>query len=113
MSSTQSGIFERRFIDHLRKLTRIYWTSSDNKKGAALLALCVAGELGTVYGNVQLAQAQAKVFDAVQACAAVVSIPEVMQGIEGAAGPTNAMTQCVGAREEVADYPVKLQGSAK
>ena len=55
MSSTQSGIFERRFISHLRKLTRIYWTSTDAKKGAALLALCVAGELGTVYGNVRLA----------------------------------------------------------
>ena len=66
MSSTESGIFERRFISHLRQLTRIYWTSDDNKKGAGLLALCIAGELGNVYGNVQLAQAQAKVFDAVQ-----------------------------------------------
>jgi hypothetical protein len=53
------------------------------------------------------------VYDAVQACGAVVSIPETMQGIEGAAGPTNAMTQCVGAREEVAAYPVNLQGRAK
>ena len=66
MPSTQSAIFDRRFIRHLRQLTRIYWTSADNKKGAGLLALCVAGELGTVYGNVLLAQAQAKVFDAVQ-----------------------------------------------
>jgi putative ATP-binding cassette transporter len=66
VASTDSGIFERRFIQHLRQLTRIYWTSPDNKKGAGLLALCIAGELGTVYGNVQLAGAQAKVFDAVQ-----------------------------------------------
>ncbi len=66
MASTQSGIFERRFLNHLLKLTRIYWTSSDNKKGGALLGLCIAGELGTVYGNVRLAQAQARVFDAVQ-----------------------------------------------
>jgi putative ATP-binding cassette transporter len=66
VAATDTGIFERRFIRHLRRLTRIYWRSSDNKKGAGLLALCIAGELGTVYGNVQLAQAQAKVFDAVQ-----------------------------------------------
>lgn len=66
MATTETGIFERRFIQHLRRLTRIYWRSPDNKKGAGLLALCIAGELGTVYGNVQLAQAQAKVFDAVQ-----------------------------------------------
>jgi ABC-type uncharacterized transport system fused permease/ATPase subunit len=64
--STQRAIFERRFVRHLRQLTRIYWISADNKKGAGLLALCVAGELGTVYGNVLLAQTQAKVFDAVQ-----------------------------------------------
>ncbi|MFN8644837.1 MAG: ABC transporter ATP-binding protein/permease, partial [Candidatus Binatia bacterium] len=66
MPSSQSAIFERRFIRHLRQLTRIYWTSPDRAKGGALLALCVAGELGNVYGNVLLAQAQAKVFDAVQ-----------------------------------------------
>ena len=66
MPSIPTAIFERRFIRHLRQLTRIYWTSPDGRKGAALLALCIAGELGTVYGNVQLAQAQAKVFDAVQ-----------------------------------------------
>jgi len=53
-----------------------------------------------------------EVFDAVQACGAVVSIPEMMQGIEGAAAPTNAMTQCVGARQEVAEYPVKLTQDA-
>jgi putative ATP-binding cassette transporter len=34
--------------------------------GAGLLVLCIAGELGTVYGNVRLAVAQAHVFDAVQ-----------------------------------------------
>ncbi|MFN8640689.1 MAG: ABC transporter ATP-binding protein/permease [Candidatus Binatia bacterium] len=66
MPSSQSAIFERRFIRHLRQLTRIYWTSPDRAKGGALLALCVAGELGNVYGNVLLAQAQAKVFNAVQ-----------------------------------------------
>jgi putative ATP-binding cassette transporter len=64
--STPSAIFERRFARHLWRLTRIYWTSSDNKKGAGLLLMCIAGELGTVYGNVRLAGAQAKVFDAVQ-----------------------------------------------
>jgi putative ATP-binding cassette transporter len=62
----KSAIFDRRFVRHLWELTRIYWTSPDAPKGAALLALCVAGELGTVYGNVRLAMAQSHVFDAVQ-----------------------------------------------
>ena len=55
MASTESGIFERRFVRHLGQLTRIYWTSADDKKGGGLLALCIAGELGNVYGNVRLA----------------------------------------------------------
>jgi len=61
-----NAIFERRFARHLWQLTRIYWTSPDRRKGAGLLLLCIAGELGTVYGNVKLAGAQARVFDAVQ-----------------------------------------------
>ncbi|MBM4269869.1 MAG: ABC transporter ATP-binding protein/permease [Deltaproteobacteria bacterium] len=59
-------VFDQRFIRHLARLTRIYWTSPDAKKGAALLALCVAGELGNVYGQVRLALANSYVFDAVQ-----------------------------------------------
>ena len=60
------GHFDLRFIRHLAGLTRIYWTSKDAKRGAPLLALCVAMELGLVYANVNLAWANSKVFDAVQ-----------------------------------------------
>ena len=66
MPSIPTAIFERRFARHLWQLTRVYWTSPDRHKGAGLLLLCIAGELGTVYGNVKLAGAQATVFDAVQ-----------------------------------------------
>jgi putative ATP-binding cassette transporter len=62
----QSAAFDRRFVRHLWGLTRVYWTSPDAKRGAGLLALCVAGELGMVCGNVQLAVAQSHVFDAVE-----------------------------------------------
>jgi putative ATP-binding cassette transporter len=60
------GHLDLRFVRHLAGLTRIYWTSSDAKRGAPLLALCVAMELGLVYANVNLAWANSKVFDAVQ-----------------------------------------------
>jgi hypothetical protein len=43
----------------------IYWTSRDARKGAALLALCILGELGNVYGQVRLAIANSHVFNAV------------------------------------------------
>ena len=64
--SRQAAIFDRRFVRHLWHLTSIYWRSPDNVRGAGLLALCIAGELSTVYGNVRLAMAQGQVFDAVQ-----------------------------------------------
>jgi putative ATP-binding cassette transporter len=60
------GHFDARFVRHLLGLTRIYWTSADAKRGAPLLALCVAMELGLVYANVNLAWANSRVFDAVQ-----------------------------------------------
>lgn len=60
------GHFDARFVRHLAGLTRIYWTSPDAKRGAPLLALCVAMELGLVYANVKLAWANSQVFDAVQ-----------------------------------------------
>ena len=60
------GHFDTRFARHLWGLTRIYWTSPDVPNGGALLALCVAGELGLVYANVRLAWANSRVFNAVQ-----------------------------------------------
>jgi ABC-type uncharacterized transport system fused permease/ATPase subunit len=59
-------VFDLRFARHLWSLTRIYWRSSDALKGVGLLALCIAGELGNVYGQVRLAIANSHVFDAVQ-----------------------------------------------
>jgi putative ATP-binding cassette transporter len=64
--SRQAPVFDRRFARHLWQLTRIYWRSKDGRKGAGLLALCIAGELGNVYGQVRLAIANSHVFDAVQ-----------------------------------------------
>ena len=64
--SHQQPIFGRRFARNLWRLTRIYWASPAARKGGVLLALAVALELGTVYGNVLLAGVQRRVFDAVQ-----------------------------------------------
>ena len=60
------GHFDSRFARHLWELTRIYWRSPDVPKGGALLACCVAGELGLVYANVKLAWANSRVFNALQ-----------------------------------------------
>jgi putative ATP-binding cassette transporter len=45
------------FATALWRLLRIYWTSPDARTGGLLLALAVALELATVYGNVLLADA--------------------------------------------------------
>ena len=55
-----AGHFDSRFARHLLGLTRIYWTSPDAKRGAPLLLLCVAMELGLVYANVNLAWANSR-----------------------------------------------------
>jgi putative ATP-binding cassette transporter len=60
------AVFDRRFARNLWRLTRVYWTSSDAWRGGLLLALAIALELGTVYGNVMLADAQRRIFDALQ-----------------------------------------------
>jgi putative ATP-binding cassette transporter len=64
--TASTAVFDTRFVRHLWRLTRVYWTSPAARHGALLLALCIAGELGTVYGNVMIATAQGRVFDAVQ-----------------------------------------------
>ena len=53
------ALFGPRFARHLARLTRLYWTSPDAPKGGLLLAATVALELGTVYGNVLLADVAA------------------------------------------------------
>ena len=64
-ASTQA-LFGVRFARHLVRLTRLYWSSSDGKRGALLLAITIALEFGTVYGNVLLSGAQRGIFDAFQ-----------------------------------------------
>lgn len=61
----ESG-FGRDFVRRLWRLTRLYWTSPDAKRGGLLLALAVALELGTVSGTFVLADAQRRIFDALQ-----------------------------------------------
>jgi vitamin B12/bleomycin/antimicrobial peptide transport system ATP-binding/permease protein len=59
-------VFGRRFIHHLSELIRIYWTSPDAGRGALLAAGAVSLELGTVYGNLRLSDAERRMMDAVQ-----------------------------------------------
>lgn len=59
-------LFGRRFARNLFKLTRLYWSSSDAKRGGLLLALTISLEMGTVYGAVLLSGAQRGIFDALQ-----------------------------------------------
>jgi putative ATP-binding cassette transporter len=58
------ALFGPSFFRHLGRLGRIYWSSPDAPRGALLLALIVALELGTVYGNVMLSEVQRQLFDA-------------------------------------------------
>jgi putative ATP-binding cassette transporter len=55
-----------RFARRLWSLTRLYWSSPDAPRGALLLGLAVALELATVYGNFVLADAQRRIYDALQ-----------------------------------------------
>lgn len=67
MSNDSSPPFAgRRFPREIWALGRIYWTSPDARMGALLLVVAIALELGTVYGNVLLADSQRRIFDALQ-----------------------------------------------
>jgi len=65
LTRTQA-LFGVLFARRLWRLTRLYWSSRDAAKGGLLLALAVALELGTVYGNFVLADAQRRIYDALQ-----------------------------------------------
>ncbi len=56
----------RRLLKALARIARIYWSSPDAKWGALLLALTIVLELGTVYANLQLADAERRVLDALE-----------------------------------------------
>src|SRR3990172_7312286 len=60
------ALFGGRFVRHLARLTRVYWTSPDAGRGGALLAAAVALELGAGYGTVLLSDAPRRVYDAFQ-----------------------------------------------
>jgi putative ATP-binding cassette transporter len=58
--------FDRGFARRLWRLTRVYWTSPDAKRGGLLLGLAVVLELATVFSQVLLSDAQRRIFDALQ-----------------------------------------------
>jgi putative ATP-binding cassette transporter len=62
----QHAVFGLEFARRLGRLTRLYWASPDAGRGALLLALAIALELATVYGNFALADAQRRIYDALQ-----------------------------------------------
>jgi vitamin B12/bleomycin/antimicrobial peptide transport system ATP-binding/permease protein len=59
-------IFGRRFIGHFWSLIAVYWRSPDAPRGMLLLAGAVLLELGTVYANLGLADAERRIMDALQ-----------------------------------------------
>ncbi|MDX2167869.1 MAG: SbmA/BacA-like family transporter [Deltaproteobacteria bacterium] len=65
-ADSQQSAAPPRFTRDLWRLTRIYWTSPEAPRGAALLGLAIALELATVRANVWVAQTQAAVGDGLQ-----------------------------------------------
>ncbi|HET6303722.1 MAG TPA: ABC transporter ATP-binding protein/permease [Myxococcota bacterium] len=63
----RAPVFGRRFARALWRLIRIYWVSPDAKWGAALLLGAIALELGTVWANFLLSDAERRIFDALGA----------------------------------------------
>jgi putative ATP-binding cassette transporter len=59
-------VFGRLFARALWRLVRIYWASPDRRRGAWLLAGAVALELGTVWGNFLVSNAERRIFDALE-----------------------------------------------
>jgi putative ATP-binding cassette transporter len=57
-------VFDRRFLGHLSRLIGLYWRAPDARWGALLLTLAVAFELGTVWGNLLVADAERRILDA-------------------------------------------------
>src|SRR3990172_7416182 len=60
------AITGRRLARVLWRLGRVYWSSPDAKWGGLLAALTISLELGTVYGNVLLADAERRLMDALE-----------------------------------------------
>ena len=62
----RSALFGRRFGRHVWRLIRIYWGTRDSVVAFVLLAGAVALELGSVYGNFGLSDAERRIFNALQ-----------------------------------------------
>lgn len=60
------AVFGLHFARRLWSLARLYWRSPDAAKGGLLLAAAIGLELGTVFGNFVLAEAQRGIYDALQ-----------------------------------------------
>ena len=65
-TARKPAVFGRRFALALWRLSRVYWTSPDAKWGALLLAGAIALELGAVYGNLLLSDAERRALDALE-----------------------------------------------
>jgi putative ATP-binding cassette transporter len=59
-------LFDVQFARRLGQLTRLYWGSRDARKGALLLGLAASLELAAVYGTFVLADANRRIYDALQ-----------------------------------------------
>jgi putative ATP-binding cassette transporter len=66
MAERRYALFGPRFARDLWRLVRVYWTSPDARRGGLLLAGAIALELGTVYGNLLLSDAERRIMDALQ-----------------------------------------------
>ena len=66
MPTRKPAVFGRRFVRALWRLIRIYWSSPDAKWGGLLLAGAILLELGTVYGNLLLSDAERRALDALE-----------------------------------------------
>jgi putative ATP-binding cassette transporter len=58
-----AAVFGLRFARHLWRLIRVYWLSPDARWGGLLLALAIVLELGTVWGNFLVADAERRILD--------------------------------------------------
>jgi putative ATP-binding cassette transporter len=57
-------VFDRRFLRDVWRLARAYWASPDARWGGLLLTVAVVLELGTVWGNLLVADAERRLLDA-------------------------------------------------
>jgi vitamin B12/bleomycin/antimicrobial peptide transport system ATP-binding/permease protein len=62
----QRPLFDRQFARRFGRLTGLYWRSRDARTGGLLLAFAIALEFATVFGSFVIADAQRRIYDALQ-----------------------------------------------